>query len=128
MIEGGMRMAERTPAKTQSHAFAVLRASSKRLLTFIETEIARNGGGPVTLYADQFAVVGSVKVVVPGLSELHGLGLIDWQRHPKRHVISLSARWRMIETAKQAMIVSATARVQRMPLLPTPSQPASVSA
>jgi hypothetical protein len=43
-------------------------------------------------------------------------------------VISLSDRWRAIETQKQAMIVSAIARVQRMPLLPTPSQPVSVNA
>jgi hypothetical protein len=34
----------------------------------------------------------------------------------------------MIETPKQAMIVSAIARGQRMPLLPTPSRRASVSA
>jgi len=43
--------------RTQSHAFAVLRPSSLRLLLFIEGEIARQGGGPVTLYIDQFAVV-----------------------------------------------------------------------
>jgi hypothetical protein len=40
-------MADRTPERTQSHAFAVLRASSKRLLMFIEQEIARRGGGPM---------------------------------------------------------------------------------
>jgi hypothetical protein len=66
----------------------------------------------VTLYADQFAVVGSVRVVLPGLSELHKLGLIDWERFPKRYVIGLSNRWRSIATAKQAMSVSALARRQ----------------
>jgi hypothetical protein len=75
-------MAERT----QSPADQVLRASSKRLLMFIEQEIAHSCGGSVTLYNDQFAVVGSVKVVLPGLSELHALGLIDVTRFPKRHV------------------------------------------
>ena len=50
-------MADRTPERTQSHAHAVLRRSSKRLLLFIEGEIARSGGGSVTLYNDQFAVV-----------------------------------------------------------------------
>jgi hypothetical protein len=30
-------------------------------------------------------VVASRRVVLPGLSELHGLGLIDWQRYPKKH-------------------------------------------
>jgi hypothetical protein len=50
-------LADRTPERTQSHAHAVLRRSSKRLLLFIEGEIARSGGGSVTLYNDQFAVV-----------------------------------------------------------------------
>ena len=95
-------MADRAPEWTQSHAHAVLRRSSKRLLLFIEGEIARRGGGAVTLYAFQLAAVGSIKVVLPSLSELHGLGLIDWQRLPKRHVISLSERWRDIRTMRDA--------------------------
>jgi hypothetical protein len=66
--------------RTQSTAYGALRASSRRLLLFIEHEIARSGGGSVTLYADQFAVVGSIKVVLPGLSELHALGLIEVAR------------------------------------------------
>ena len=72
------------PDRTGSPAFQVLRPSTRRLLMFIDTEVARNGGNPVTLYADQFDVVGSIRVVVPGLSELCGLGLIEWQRFPKR--------------------------------------------
>jgi hypothetical protein len=35
----------------------------------------------VTLYADQLAVVGSVRVVLPGLSELNALGLIRDARY-----------------------------------------------
>jgi hypothetical protein len=81
MIGEAKRMSERT----QSPAYLTLRPSSRRLLAFIEGEIARGGGGPVTLYADQLAVVGSRNVLPPGLSELRGLGLIDWQRFPKRH-------------------------------------------
>ena len=61
----------------QSPAFAVLRASTKRLLTFIETEIERNGGSKVTLYADQFAVVGSRQVIPSGLRQLVALGLAN---------------------------------------------------
>jgi hypothetical protein len=114
--------------RTQSPAYGALRPSTRRLLMFIETEIARGGGGSVTLYAGQLAVVGPVRVVLPGLSELHGLGLIEWQRFPKRHVMGLSERWRAIETPKQARIVSVVARVQRKLRLPKPSQPASVSA
>ena len=118
--------------RESSPAFAVLRASSKRLLLFIEGEIARQGGGPVTLRMDELQVVGSRNVVLPGLSELHGLGLIDWRRSryskrhliaPKRHLIALSDRWRAIETPKHARIVSAVARVQ----LPVPSTAASTA-
>ena len=46
-------MAERT----QSPAYEALRASSRRLLLFIDVKIARHGGRRVTIYADQFAVV-----------------------------------------------------------------------
>jgi hypothetical protein len=115
-------MTDRAPERAQSPAYLTLRASARRLLRFVETEIARQGGGSVTLYADQFAVVGSVRVVLPGLSELQGLGLIDCKRFPKRYAINLSDRWRNIATVEQAMTVSAVARAQRMP------QPPSVSA
>jgi hypothetical protein len=114
--------------RTQSPAYEALRASSRRLLLFIEGEIARQGGGRVTIYADQFAVVGSIKVVLPGLSELHALGLIDVKRHTQRHVCALSDRWRGIETAMHAMRISANARVRRSLPVTTPTQPASVSA
>jgi hypothetical protein len=106
--------------RMQSPAYLTLRASARRLLRFVETEIARQGGGAVTIFADQFVVVGSVRVVLPGLSELQGLGLIDWQRFPKRYVIGLSDRWRNIATAKQAMTVSTVARAHP----PAPTQPA----
>ena len=125
--EGRTAMADRTPERTQSHAFAVLRPSSRRLLMFIETEIARSDGGSVTLYMDQFEVVGSRNVVLPGLSELHALGLIEVTRLPKRHICAMSERWRDIRTMRDAKIVSVVARMQRKPPLP-PSQPASVSA
>jgi hypothetical protein len=36
--------------RTQGAAYGALRASSKRLLMFIEQEIARHGGGPVTIF------------------------------------------------------------------------------
>jgi hypothetical protein len=60
-------MADRTPERTQSHAHAVLRRSSKRLLLFIDGEIARCGGGSVSIHNDQFAAVCPVKVVLRGL-------------------------------------------------------------
>ena len=111
----------------QSPAYSVLRASSRRLLRFIEYEIARNVGRPVMLYNDQFAVVGSVRVIPPGLSELHALGLIEVTRYPKRHMCALSERWRDIASKQDANIISARARTQRMPPMMVPSQPATAS-
>ncbi len=72
-------------------------------------------------------VVGSVKVILRGLSELTGLGLIDWQRFPKRHVIALSDRWRNVRTMRDAKIVSVVARVQRRPPVMVPSTAASAA-
>ena len=60
-------------------------------------------------------------MVLPGLSELHALGLLDVTRYPKRHVCAISERWRDIRTMRDAKIVSVVARVQRKP--PQPSQP-----
>jgi hypothetical protein len=117
-------MADRAPKKCKSPAYLALRASARRLLMVIETEIARQGGGTVTFHADQLAVIGSIRVILPGLNELAGLGLIDCKGLPKRYVIGLSDRWHNIATAEQAMSISAVARTQRMP----PSQPASASA
>jgi hypothetical protein len=114
-------MVDPTPEWRQSHAHAVLRRSSKRLLLFINGEIARCGGGSVSIHNDQLAVVGSFTVVLPGLSELHALGLLDVTRYPKRHVCAISERWRDIRTMRDAKIVSVVARVQRKP--PQPSQP-----
>jgi hypothetical protein len=58
MIGGSEWRIERKqrPIKSSAHG---------RLLMFVEQEIARQGGSPVTLYADQFALVGWVKVVRP---------------------------------------------------------------
>jgi hypothetical protein len=110
--------------RMQSPAYLALRASSRRLLRFVETEIARGGGGRVVIFDDQFAVVGSIRVVLPGIAELKGLGLLDVERHPKRYVCALSDRWRSIATPKQAMTISAGTRVQRV----LPLQSDSVSA
>ena len=46
-------MVDPTPEWRQSHAHAVLRRSSKRLLLFINGEIARCGGGSVSIHNDQ---------------------------------------------------------------------------
>ena len=91
------------------------------MLQFIDGEVAKRGGGSVTFYVDELAVIGSIKIIIPGLSELCGLGFIEWQRYPKRHQISLSSRWRDITTAKRALIVSAVARSQRTLMSPQPA-------
>jgi hypothetical protein len=119
-------MAERAPERTRSPAYLTLRASSRRLLAFIETEIARGGGGRVTIFNDQLEMIGSRYLL--GLYELHALGLVEVTRYPKRHICQLLDGWRDISTRKQAMIISGVARYQRKPPLPKPSQPASVRA
>ena len=113
--------------RENSPAYEALRASSRRLLLFIEQEIARGGGGAVTIYADQFAVVGSIRVIVPGLAELHALGLIDVERFPKRHVCAMSERWRDIVARHEAFDISDAVRTKRpLPVLTQP-QPATAS-
>ena len=68
--------------RERSAAYEVLRPSSRRLLRFIDIELARNGGATI-FHNDQFEVVGSLdRVVLYGLAELHALGLIDVERYP----------------------------------------------
>ena len=50
------------PQGTQSHAYLVLRASARRVLRLVESEIARQGGGAATVYADQLEYCGSRRV------------------------------------------------------------------
>jgi hypothetical protein len=107
-------MADRLPERAQSPAYQILRPSARRLLRFVESEIARHGGGRVTIFNDQLEMIGSRRVYLPGLHELAALGLITVERFPKRHVCQLSDRWREI-TPKQAMAASAAAREQRKP-------------
>jgi hypothetical protein len=54
-------MAHQAPEeRMRSPAYRALRSSSRRLLRFIEIETTRRGGGTVTLWADEFVVVGRV--------------------------------------------------------------------
>ena len=87
-------------------------------------EITQGGGGRVEIFNDLLEMIGSRRVYLPGLAELWDLGLLEVERFPKRHMVSLSDRWRAIETPSQATTVSARARVRPMP----PTQPGSVSA
>jgi hypothetical protein len=98
------------------------------VLEFIEDEIARKGGGNVTFYADELAVVGCNKTVRPALSELNALGLLRVVRYRKQHLIGLSDGWREIASQRDALIISARARSERLPPQMPPTQPATVSA
>ena len=57
--------------------------------------VEREGGGAVTIHNDQFAAVGSRRVYLPGLIELHELGLVEVKRLQKRHLLALSDRCRL---------------------------------
>jgi hypothetical protein len=116
-------MTKRADVK-RSAAFAVLRASSARLLMFVEQQIARNGGGNVVLFNDQLEMIGSRRVYIAGLSELNALGLLRVARYQKQYLISLSNGWRTV-SKQDAIILSARARTHRQPVIAP--QPASVS-
>ena len=64
-------------------AYEVLRSSAKRLLMFLEAEMARNGGQQVKVWNDTLVMIGSRRVTLPGLAELQALGWIELSRHPK---------------------------------------------
>ena len=99
--------------REQSPAFGALRASSRRVLHLVESEIARQGGRAV-IYADMLEICGSRRVYVPAMSELHALGLLDVQREPKRYVCRMSGHWREV-SPKRVALISAVARAQPAP-------------
>jgi hypothetical protein len=96
--------------REQSPAYEILRASTKRLLKFVTSEIARNGGGRVILHNDMLEMIGSRRIYLTGLFELHTLGLLDVERYPKCHACRLSDRWRDIGSVLDAKTASAVAR------------------
>jgi hypothetical protein len=68
-----------------------------------------------TIYPDMFEMIGSRRVVLPGLRELGGLGWIELVQLPKRHLISRSDRWCTVSTWQQARAISAAARAEHKP-------------
>jgi hypothetical protein len=98
--------------RQDSAAFKALRASSRRLLLFVETEIARQGGA-ATIFDDQFKVVGSRRIVTPGIAELHALGLVEHKRKVKCSVLQASDRWKSVRSLRDARELSELARGHR---------------
>ena len=96
------------PERTKSPSFLALRASARRVLRLIESEIARQGGCAV-IFNDQLELCGSRRVWRPAMSELHALGLVEIVRYPKKYACRLSHRWCKV-TTQEARIASATAR------------------
>jgi hypothetical protein len=105
-----------------NHSFAVaaLRASSRRVLHLIESEIGRQGGA-ATIYNDQLEMSGSRRVYLPALRELHALGLVDVVRLQRRHVCMPSNRWRGIGSLREATIIAGLAREARSAPRPVPA-------
>jgi hypothetical protein len=111
--------------REKSPAYCVLRASAKRLLAFVGTVEDQSGGPVVTLWNDQLeAVIGSRRVFVPGLHELHALGLVVVKRLPKRHLVARSEDWRRIKTKAEARAISIAARARGGAPLQQPGKPA----
>jgi hypothetical protein len=66
--------------RSNSPAFLALRPSVRRLLAFVELQVEHHCG-EVTLYDDQFhAVIGSTRIYISGLRELHALGFIEYTK------------------------------------------------
>jgi hypothetical protein len=96
--------------KEESPAYEILRPSARRLLKYVLSEIARNGGGRTTIPNDMLEFVGSRRVFLTGIFELHVLGLLDVERIPKAHICAPSDRWRDIGSELEALAASAVAR------------------
>ena len=58
--------------------------------------MARISGRPTIIYNDQLEMIGSRRIYLPGMSELHTLGLLDVERFSKCHACRLSDRWRNV--------------------------------
>ena len=63
--------------REKSPAYKILRASTRRLLRYVLSEIARNGGGRTIIHNDMLEMVGSRRIYLTGLYELHTVGLLD---------------------------------------------------
>ena len=96
--------------REESPAYEILRASTRRLLKYVISEIARNGGGRVVIHNDQLEMIGSRRIYLTGLYELHTVGLLEVERFPKCHACQASDRWRDIGSTLEASMASAIAR------------------
>jgi hypothetical protein len=75
------------------------------LLMYVEQRMKANGGGPVALFDDEIACVGSRRINVSGFSELNALGLLKVARNEKQWLVQPSDHWRTV-TAREAMMAS----------------------
>lgn len=96
--------------REQSPAYEILRASTRRLLKYVLSEIARNDGGRTIIHNDQLEMIGSRRIYLTGLFELHTVGLLDVERFPKCHACRPSNRWREVASVCEAQTASAAVR------------------
>ena len=109
---------------TESPAYSVLRASSRRVLDRILTEIER-GGGVASISNEAFDAY-RCSSVAPALRELTGLGFVEITAGRNRcNSFAGSDRWRAITSKREASIISAVAREPRPrpPPKPVASKP-----
>ena len=97
------------PERTRSPAYLMLRASARRVLRLVESEIARQGGC-ATIFNDQFEFVAVAASIGRRWLKIHALGLAEITRHPKRYVCRPSNRWCEVPTMRDAQIASTLAR------------------
>ena len=117
--------------RTQSPAYGVLRASARRVLQLVESEIAQAGRRQRRdLRNDMLEHCGSRRVYLRAMCEFGRLGLHHGRdRYPKKHICALDEALRQIRSMREAVLIAARARTQRMqPVTLPPQTAASVSA
>jgi hypothetical protein len=98
--------------RESSPAYEVLRASARRVLRLVESEIERQGGGSAAVHNDYLEICGSRRIWRKAPAELDGLGLLDVMRFPKRYEYSRSDRWLQVRAPQDAQMLASAACAQ----------------
>jgi hypothetical protein len=77
--------------------YQILRASTRRLLKFVESEIARRGGGCATIYNDMLEMIGSRRnPAIIGMAKACGGNIARTYRHDATPWCALTVNYCLI--------------------------------
>ncbi|SRR6266404_5777065 len=115
-------------SQSPSPAVRILRASVRRLLSFIDAECEKRGG-EAKLYDDELARIGTSRVFRSGCKELASLGFYAHSRENKISTFVVSHKWRDIKTlGEAALIINAAHNGQKPRKAPATMDVASTNA